>query len=65
MRPCATSSAATCCPCAAPDAAQMRLVFDPLKLREAAARLDALGSPAADVDIEEVIAETVPARWSA
>jgi acetyl esterase/lipase len=43
--------------------AQMRLVSDPLKLREAAARLDALGRPAPDVQVEPVIAGTAPASW--
>lgn len=43
--------------------AQMRQVSDPIKLREAAARLDALGRPAADVNVEPVTAGTVPARW--
>ncbi|MGZ5906046.1 MAG: alpha/beta hydrolase [Reyranella sp.] len=43
--------------------AQMRLVSDPVKLREAAAKLDALGSAAPDVHVEPVIAGTVPARW--
>ena len=43
--------------------AQMRLVSDPLKLREAAARLDALGHPPPDVHVEPVTAGTVPARW--
>ena len=43
--------------------AQMRLVSDPLKLREAAARLDALGRPAPDVHVEPVIADTAPASW--
>jgi acetyl esterase/lipase len=43
--------------------AQMRLVSDPLKLREAAARIDALGRPAPDVHVEPVTAGTVPACW--
>jgi len=43
--------------------AQMRLVSDPLKLREAAARLDALGRPAPDVRVEPVTAGTAPASW--
>ena len=43
--------------------AQMRLVSDPLKLREAAARLDALGRQAPDVQVEPVVADTVPASW--
>ncbi len=43
--------------------AQMRLVSNPLKLREAAARLDALGRPAPDVHVEPVIAGTAPASW--
>ena len=43
--------------------AQMRLVSDPVKLREAAARMDALGSPPPDVRIEPVTAGTVPASW--
>ena len=43
--------------------AQMRLVSDPVKLRAAAARLDALGRPAPDVHVEPVIAGTAPARW--
>ena len=44
--------------------AQMRLVSDPVKLREAAARMDALGSPPPEVRIEPVTAGTVPASWS-
>ena len=43
--------------------AQMRLVSDPVKLRDAAARLDALGRPPADVQVEPVLAGTVPASW--
>jgi monoterpene epsilon-lactone hydrolase len=43
--------------------AQMRLVSDPVKLREAAARMDALGSPPPEVRIEPVTAGTVPASW--
>ena len=43
--------------------AQMRQVSDPLKLREAAAKLDALGRPAPDVRVEPVIAGTAPASW--
>lgn len=43
--------------------AQMQLMGDPVKLREAAARLDALGRPPAGVRIERVSAGTVPARW--
>jgi epsilon-lactone hydrolase len=43
--------------------AQMRLVSDPVKLREAAAKLDALGCPPPDVHVESVIAGTVPANW--
>ncbi len=42
---------------------QMQLISDPLKLRAAAARVDALGSRAGDVRIEPVSAETVPATW--
>jgi acetyl esterase/lipase len=43
--------------------AQMRLVSDPVKLREAAARLDALGRPEPRVHVEPVIAGAVPATW--
>jgi len=43
--------------------AQMRLVSDPVKLRDAAAKLDALGRPEPDVHVESVIAGTVPASW--
>jgi acetyl esterase/lipase len=43
--------------------AQMRLVSDPVKLRKAAAKLDALGRPAPDVHVESVIAGTAPASW--
>jgi acetyl esterase/lipase len=43
--------------------AQMRLVSDPVRLREAAARLDALGSPPPDVRVEPVMAGTTPASW--
>ena len=43
--------------------AQMRLVSDPVKLREAATKLDALGRPPPDVHVESVIAGTVPASW--
>ena len=43
--------------------AQMRLVSDPVKLREAAARMDALGRAAPEVRVEPVIAGTVPASW--
>jgi acetyl esterase/lipase len=43
--------------------AQMRLVSDPVKLREAAARLDALGRPPPEVRIEPVAAGAAPASW--
>lgn len=43
--------------------AQMRLISDPLKLRGAAARVDALGSLASDVRTEPVTAGTVGANW--
>jgi len=43
--------------------AQMRLVSDPLKLRAAAARVDALGVPAAGLHATPVQAGTVPATW--
>lgn len=43
--------------------AEMRLISDPLKLREAAARVDALGRPTADVHSEAVDAGGVPATW--
>jgi acetyl esterase/lipase len=43
--------------------AQMRLVSDPVKLREAAASVDALGRPDSDVRTEEVTAGTVAATW--
>jgi len=42
---------------------QMKLVSDPLLLRKAAARLDALGSPLPDVRTHPVSAGTVPATW--
>jgi acetyl esterase/lipase len=43
--------------------AQMRLVSDPVKLRAAAARLDALGRPPPEVRVEAVAAGTTPASW--
>jgi acetyl esterase/lipase len=43
--------------------AQMKLISDPTHLREMAARVDALGSQAADVRTEPVVAGTVPAVW--
>ena len=43
--------------------AQMRLVSDPVRLREAAARLDALGRPEPRLKVEPVIAGAVPASW--
>jgi len=43
--------------------AQMALISDPLKLRGAAARVDALGRAPADVRHEAVIADSVPATW--
>ena len=43
--------------------AQMRLVSDPVKLRDAAAKLDALGRLEPDVHVEAVIAGTAPASW--
>ena len=43
--------------------AQMRLIEDPLKLRRAAARVDALGRMPPGVKREPVLAETVPATW--
>jgi acetyl esterase/lipase len=43
--------------------AQMRLVSDPVKLREAAARLDAFGRAAPEVSVEPVVAGTAPASW--
>lgn len=43
--------------------AQMRLISDPVHLRELAARVDSLGSPAADVRTEPVAAGTAPATW--
>lgn len=42
---------------------QMQLISDPLKLRAAAARVDALGAQAGDVRTEPVSADTVPATW--
>lgn len=42
---------------------QMQLISDPLKLRAAAARVDALGRRAGDVRTEPVSAGTVPATW--
>ena len=42
---------------------QMRLISDPLKLRAAAKRVDALGRRAGDVRTEPVSADTVPATW--
>jgi len=43
--------------------AQMRLISDPLKLRQAAARVDALGVPLPGVRTEPVAAGGVPATW--
>jgi epsilon-lactone hydrolase len=43
--------------------AQMRLISDPVKLRVAAARVDALGSPDADVRTQEVTVGAVTANW--
>ncbi len=43
--------------------AQMRLLSDPLLLRDMASRADALGSLHADVRTEPVIAGGVPAAW--
>lgn len=43
--------------------AQMKLISDPLHLREMAARVDALGSAAADVRTEPVTAGAAPATW--
>lgn len=42
---------------------QMKLMSDPLRLRQIAARVDALGSPPADVRTENVIAGSAPATW--
>lgn len=42
---------------------QMRLISDPLKLRAAAARVDALGRQPGDVRTEPLSADTVPATW--
>ena len=43
--------------------AQMKLISDPVHLREMAARVDALGSPERDVRTEHVSAGTAPATW--
>lgn len=43
--------------------AQMKLIADPVQLREMAARVDALGSPEPDVRIRSVAAGPVPASW--
>ena len=43
--------------------AQMQQVSDPVQLREAAARMDALGRPPPDVRVEPVVAGTAPASW--
>jgi epsilon-lactone hydrolase len=43
--------------------AQMRLISDPVRLREAAARVDALGRPAPDVRTGRVSAGQTPATW--
>lgn len=42
---------------------QMKLMSDPLRLRQIAARVDALGSPPADVRTESVVAGSAPATW--
>ena len=43
--------------------AQMKLISDPIHLREMAARVDALGSQAPDVSTEPVLAGAAPAIW--
>jgi epsilon-lactone hydrolase len=43
--------------------AQMKLISDPVHLREMAARVDALGQREPDVQIEPVTAGTAPALW--
>ncbi len=42
---------------------QMKLMSDPVSLRKIAARVDALGSPPADVRTESVVAGSAPATW--
>ncbi len=42
---------------------QMKLMSDPVSLRKIAARVDALGSPPADVRSESIIAGSAPATW--
>ena len=42
---------------------QMKLMSDPLRLRQIAARVDALGSPPPDVRTESVVAGSAPATW--
>ena len=43
--------------------AQMKLISDPVHLREIAARIDALGSPGRDVHTEAVMAGSAHATW--
>jgi epsilon-lactone hydrolase len=43
--------------------AQMKLISDPVRLREMAARMDALGSPEPDVRMRGVAAGQAPATW--
>lgn len=43
--------------------AQMKLISDPVHLRQLAARVDALGRQAPDVHTERVTAGTAPATW--
>ena len=43
--------------------AQMQRISDPVRLRELAARLDALGAPHPDAQTEPVLVGTAPALW--